>query len=96
MVQEPADVSSTVLAAPVGGFEPAAVTGGCVEPVVAIEHHGSDEAKERCNHGLTGLELIEAELDRRERALQLVLGSNHNTTYTYILRHRSVQYKSHA
>ena len=59
----------------------AGVTGGCVESVVATEHHGSGEAKQQHNHGLTGLELIEAELGRREQALQLVLGSSHHTTY---------------
>ena len=76
MVQAPANLSSTVLAAPVGGFEPAGVTGGCVEPVVATEHHGSGKSEQP-----TTIDLIEAELDRRERALQLILGSNPNTTY---------------
>ena len=57
MAREPADVSSTVLAAPVGGFELAGVIGGCVEPVVATKHHGSGA-------GLTVLERVEAELDR--------------------------------
>ena len=81
MVRAPADVSSTVLAAPVGGFEPAGVMGGCVEPVVATEHHGSGA-------GLTALERAEAELDRRERALTRLLAPadgtncpNHNTAY---------------
>ena len=82
MAREPADVSSTVLAAPVGGFEPATVPGGCVEPVVATEHHGSGA-------GLTALERAEAEFDRRERALTRLLaqadganGSNHKIAYT--------------
>ena len=82
MAREPADVSFTVLAAPVGGFESAGVTGGCVEPVVATEHHGSGA-------GLTVLECVEAELDRGERALTRVLapapdgaiGSNHNIAH---------------
>ena len=59
IVSEPAGVSSTVLAAPVGDFQPAGVIGGCVEPVVATEHHGSSA-------GLTALERAEAELDRRK------------------------------
>ena len=81
MACEPADVSSTVLAAPVGGFEPAGAIGGCVEPVVATKHHGSGA-------GFTVLERVEAELDRQERALTRVLapadgasGSNHNIAY---------------
>ena len=61
MAREPADVSSTVLAAPVGGFEHAGASGGCVELVVATEHHGSGA-------GLNALDSVEAELDRRERA----------------------------
>ena len=66
MVGGPADVSSAVLTVPVGGFEPVGAIGGCVEPVVATEHHGSGA-------GLTVLERVEAELDRRERALTRVL-----------------------
>ena len=52
-----------MLAAPVGGFEPAGVAGGCVEPVVAIKHHSSGEVEQQRNHGLSTIELIEAELD---------------------------------
>ena len=63
-------------AAPVCGFEPAGVIGGGVEPVVATEHHGSGEVKQS-----RAIELIEAELDCRERVLQLILGSNLNTSY---------------
>ena len=85
MVSRPADVSSAVLAVPVGSFEPVGAVGGCVEPVAATEHHGSSAP---CA-GLTALERVEAELDRRERALALLLapadgaiGSKH-TTRTY-------------
>ena len=78
MAREPADISSTVLAAPVGGCEPAGAIGGCVEPVVATKHDGSGA-------GLSVLERAEAKLDRRERTLGLLLasadGSNHIHTY---------------
>ena len=57
MVSGLADVSSAVLAVPVGGFEPVGAIGGCVEPVVATEHHGSGA-------GLSTLKCAEAEIDR--------------------------------
>ena len=41
MAREPADTSSTVSAAPVGGFGPAGAIGGYVEPVVATKNHSS-------------------------------------------------------
>ena len=44
------------------------VIGGCVEPVVPAKHHGNGA-------GLSMLEHAEAELDRRERALGLLLAS---------------------
>ena len=67
-VSGPANVSSAVLAVPVGAFELVVAIGGCVEPVVATEHHGSGA-------GLTALERAEAELDVCERALGLLLAS---------------------
>ena len=45
--------------------------GGCVEPVVVTEHHSSGAP---CA-GLTALERVEAELDRRERARALLLAT---------------------
>ena len=71
MVSGPADVSSAVLAVPVGGFEPVGAIGGCVEPVVATEH----QCRSAPCAGLTALERVEAELDRRERALALLLAT---------------------
>ena len=71
MVSGPADVSSAVLVVPMGGLELVGAIGGCVWPMVATEHHGSGVGLTAPE--LTALERAEAELDRRERALALLL-----------------------
>ena len=61
--------------------------GGCVEPAVATEDHGSDAP---CA-GLTALERVKAALDRQDRALALLLatadGAIGSTHTVYIFRH---------
>ena len=70
---EPADVSSSVIAAPVGGAVPAkptGVIGGRVEPGDAVKLSRSSAAS-------STLSRVEAELDRREKAYVALALADH-------------------
>ena len=64
------DVSSLVFAAPSGGFQTIGVVGGQVEPGPVAKRAGCSSVT-----GLNAASLAEAELDKRELALALVVGS---------------------
>jgi hypothetical protein len=79
-----ADVSSLVIAAPLDGFQTDGATGGQVEPGSATQRPGCSDAVH-----FDAMSYAEAELDKRERAMTFIGGSNvgseEKSTYCDIL-----------